>query len=291
MLERGNSMSNFRTILFRLIIPVVYFIMFFWTAFSHADDKVYTIYVVPQISAIAIHEAWLPILNKITESTGIKLELKLTAQSIGLFEESLLKEEPDFAFMNPYHFFMVNQKTKAYIPLVRDSNDLRGILVVKKDSLIKSIEDLDKKSVVFPSPNAFAASLLIRGYLEKNGVHISPVYVKTHSNVYRNILMGDADAGGGINFTFEREPEDVRSQLQILYTTPPATPHPIAAHKRVPETIREKFISAFISLAKSPENAKLFDAIQIPHPIAAGLDDYKNLESLKLDKLASHDTE
>jgi len=248
--------------------------------------QTYSISVVPQLTPVAIHQDWTPILEKLGTATGLTFEL-VVESSIPAFEESILSGTPDFAFMNPYHCIIAKHH-KGYIPLLRDSaNMLEGILVVRKDSPINSLDELNEQSVAFPAPNAFAASLLIRAQLAKNHVNIIPNYVKTHSNVYRSVLLGDAIAGGGVNNTFEREPADVREQLRILYVTPQSAPHALGANPRITKAVRDKVITSFIQLSKDPANAALFDAIQMPKPIQADYSrDYKPLEALGLDKFA-----
>ena len=60
------------------------------------------------------------------------------------FEQKLLKGEPLFVFMNPYHAVLAYQKQK-YQPLLADNEDLlTGILVVRADSPIKSIDELKR---------------------------------------------------------------------------------------------------------------------------------------------------
>jgi phosphonate transport system substrate-binding protein len=242
--------------------------------------------VVPQLSPIAIHKAWIPILEKLSAETGLKFEL-IVENSIPSFEHSLTEGVPDIAFMNPYHMILA-KRTQAYTPLIRDSaNLLTGIIVVRKDSKISSLEDLQSKHMTFPAPNAFAASLLVRAILAQRHITIYPEYIKTHSNVYRSVLLNDADAGGGVNNTYDREPNDVREQLRILFVTPESAPHPLAVHPRLAETLRQQIYVAFIKLAGDPLNAELFDAIQIPKPIAADYArDYLPLEALELDRYA-----
>ena len=244
----------------------------------------YTVSIVPQLSTLETYQQWEPVLEKLSEKTGLKFELKL-AETIPAFEQQLSHKEPDFAFMNPYHLMMAHKK-KTYLPLLRNSSNLlRGIIVIKNDSTISSLSDLNGKELAFPAPNSFGATLYIRGQLEKNQVKITPIYVKTHSNVYRGVLMGDQIAGGGINITFEQEPEDVRKKLKILYTSPEFPPHPFCASSRIPKSIREKVIDAFIQLSNNEDTAKLLKTIQIPKPIKADYSrDYKQLETLNLDK-------
>ena len=255
--------------------------------FNHANAEntppmTYSFYVVPQLSPLATYKAWTPILDKLETVTGLTFELHVEPD-IPSFEQALENGIPDFAFMNPYHA-VVAKHHKGYMPLLRDSAQmLEGIVVVKNNALVKSLEDLKEKTIAFPAPNAFAASILIRSILENKNISIIPSFVKTHSNVYRSVVMGDALAGGGIKTSFNMEPSDVREQLRILYTTPQYAPHPIAVNPHVPLDVRDKLITAWIKLANDPENTQLFSEIQMLKPILADYErDYQPLEKLKL---------
>ena len=120
-----------------------------------AQQKTYTIAVVPQMRASVIYERWSPFVKKLSKELGVALKIK-TYPSIPEFEDGLLRGEPDFAFMNPYHLVMT-EKAQAYIPLVRNNKSLFGILVAKKNGPVKSVKDLNGKQIAFPAPNAFAA--------------------------------------------------------------------------------------------------------------------------------------
>jgi len=195
-------------------------------------SKTYTFDVVPQLTAAKIYTTWSPLLQRVGQEIGLCFELRVSA-TIPEFEQKLLKGEPEFVFLNPYHVVLAYQKRK-YQPLLADSEDLlTGILVVRADSPVKSLDELKGKSVTFPAPNAFAASLLIRAELAKKKIDINPVFVKTHSNVYRSIISKDAMAGGGVNNTLDNEAPEVRQQLRVLFETPAYTPHPVATHPSV----------------------------------------------------------
>ena len=253
---------------------------------AESESKIYSVSIVPQLTSVEMHKAWSPVLAKLTAATGLSFELSLSPR-IPDFERKLSEGEPDFAFMNPYHMLIAKRK-QGYIPLVRNSeNLLKGMLLVEKDSPVQSLADLNGKVVAFPAPNSFGASLYIRAQLAKMHISFTPRYVQTHTNVYRGVLMGDVAAGGGVNYTFEREPKDVRERLRVLYVTPDSAPHPFAAHPRIPAPVREKIIESFIILAADPDNAGLFAGIQMPKPIRADYArDYLPLESLGLDKFA-----
>ena len=251
---------------------------------AQLSTNVYTFDVVPQFPAAKIYTTWSPLLQRIGQDAGLCFELRVSA-SIPEFEQRFLKGESDFTFLNPYHAVLAYQK-KKYQPLLADTQDLlTGILVVRSDSPIRNLNDLKGRNVSFPAPNSFAASLLIRAELAKQKIDINPVFVKTHSNVYRSVINKDALAGGGVNNTLDNEAPEVRQQLRVLYETPAYTPHPIATHPSVTSEVRERFLKAMVKLSQDEEGQKLLDGINLNKPQAVNYaKHYKVLESLQLEK-------
>lgn len=248
------------------------------------QGKTYTVSVVPQVRASVIYQRWSPFVKKLSKELGITLKIK-TYASIPDFEEGLLRGEPDFAFMNPYHLVMT-QKKNPYIPLVRNNKSLVGILVAKKNGPVQSVRDLDGKKVAFPAPNAFAASLYMRALLtEKEKINFTPSYVKTHSNVYRHVKLGAAAGGGGVNRTLNKQPKGVKNSLSVIYKTPGSAPHPFAAHSRVPKRLRKNMANTILAIASDPSNKKMMVNIQLPNPKKANYkNDYLPLKKLGLEK-------
>jgi phosphonate transport system substrate-binding protein len=245
--------------------------------------RVHRVDIVPQLPPSTLFSRWAPVLEAIGKATGLCLELRI-APTIPAFEQELLSGQPDFAFVNPYHLVMARRQY-PYTPLIRDGKvPLSGVLVVTKDSGLNDLHQLEGKTIAFPAPNAFAASLLIRAELANKGIRFTPLYVKTHANVFRSVALGDAPAGGAVNNTLEREPENLRARLRVMYKTANYAPHPFIAHPRVPAALRDKVTQAFIQLATTEDGQKLLDGIQIPKPVRASYaQDYAPIERLQLD--------
>ena len=242
-----------------------------------------TVAVVPQFTALQIHKDWTPFLERVSRDSGVALTLK-SYQSIPAFEADLLRGVPDIAFMNPYHQVMA-KRAAGYVPLVRDSKVLTGVLLVRRDSPVRTLKDLSGAKLAFPAPNAFGASLYMRALLaEQEGVKIEPAYVKTHSNVFRQVILGEAAAGGTVNSAFSREPAAVTGQVRVIFETPGAAPHPLAAHPRVVEARRKAITVAILKLREDAAAAPLLQAVQMGDPVAADYArDYAPLERLKLE--------
>lgn len=244
----------------------------------------FKVYVTPQLAPEVMHRAWTPLLEAVARETGVELTLTIPPSIAGM-EALLLRGLPDFAFANPY-MMLPARKAQGYVPLVRNGKTrLVGHLLVRKDSPVKTLRDLDGATIAFPSPNAFAAALYIRAHLARENVRFTPVYVSTHSNVYRHVLFGQAAAGGGVNISLDREPDDIKGLLRPVYSTPPLVPHAFAAHPRVAAAVRERVVAAILRLAARPEHHQMFEASQLPEPVRADYArDYAPLEGLDLER-------
>ncbi|MDI1243771.1 MAG: phosphate/phosphite/phosphonate ABC transporter substrate-binding protein [Rhodoferax sp.] len=270
----------------RKILAAAFFSLLFFdtVAWAQTPKQSYSVSVVPQFPALEVHRDWTPVLERLSKTTGLNFTLDL-APNIPKFEDLVVAGTPDFVYMNPYHQVM-GMRAQAYVPLLRDSTPLTGILVVRKDDPIRSAHDLDGKQVAFPSPNAFGASLLIRAYLaEQEKIRITPVYFSTHSNSYRQLAVGKVAAAGGVNHTLSQEPESLRNALRVLMETPGAPPHPLSAHPRVPESVRKLVTEAMLAMTGDAIGQAQLKAIDMPSPMRADYArDYQPLEKMGLEK-------
>jgi phosphonate transport system substrate-binding protein len=245
----------------------------------------YSLAVVPQYTVSEIYGNWQPLLTALERSTGQRFKL-LVYSTFREFETDYQAGVPDFVYFNPYHE-VVGNRLQGYIPLVRDGkHKLTGILVVRKDSGISSIQQLQGKEIAFPAPNAFAASLYMRTLLrEREGLEFRARYVHSHSNSYRHVYTGQALAAGGVLSTLRRQPAAVRDELKVIYQTPDHPPHPIAVHPRVPPGLRKQVQEALLALPATEAGRRLLAAIQMPLPGKADFArDYAPLGSLGLER-------
>lgn len=251
---------------------------------SAGAGQTYVVAVYPQFTPVDIGMRWMPLLKRLESAVGVSFQLRVFDKA-PTFEVDFLYGGPDFLFLNPYHMVMAN-RAQGYVPLVRSVEPQMGILVVERDGPVRTLADLQGGKVAFPSPNAFGASLYMRALLaEKEKIAFTPVYVGTHQNVYRHVILGDEAAGGGIVMTLEHEPVAVKSRLRILHKTPEFSSHPLAAHPRVSKEIREKVTQALLALKEDVAGRKLLEDVELGGAVAADyIRDYQPLEKLKLDR-------
>ena len=245
----------------------------------------YSLGIVPQFEQRKLYAIWKPIVEELERRTGLTFDLNTTLQ-VPDFEKEFLAGRFDFVYMNPY-FVIKTAKTLGYVPLVRDREPVRGILVTRKDGPVRKIEDLAGTKVAFPTPNAPGGCMLMRAELKRSfGVAVDPLYVKTASNVYLHVVKGLAVAGGVPDKTFGVQDAAVRDLLQVLHTTQPLPPHPVAAHPRVGSADREKVRTALLAMAADPVGRELLAKVPIKDAVPASLEEYRAMAELGLDEFA-----
>lgn len=255
---------------------------------SHiAAAKSYSFGVVPQQSASKLAELWTPIVLHLSEQTGLQIQFA-TAPDIPTFEKRLASGEYDFAYMNPYHFTVYHQQP-GYQALAKAKNkQIKGIMVVRKDSGITALHQLNQKTLAFPAPAAFAASILTRAHLNKIGVTFTPKYVSSHDSVYRSVAMGLYPAGGGVIRTFNNIPETIRQQLEVLWTTQGYTPHAFAVHPGVDKADQRIVQQALIEMSNTAGGLTLLESLKLKGLESANNSDWDDVRGLNIELLSSN---
>ncbi|HCI53704.1 MAG TPA: phosphate ABC transporter substrate-binding protein [Gallionella sp.] len=269
----------------RILKAVFFVLMLMQAPWSIAAEKVYTFGVVPQQAASEMAETWLPFLNWLSAQSGVKLRF-VTAPDIPSFEKRLAEGAYDIAYMNPYHYTVFHKKSGYEAMAKEKDRKLKGILVVRRDSPVKDIKDLNAATLVFPAPAAFAASILPRAALRKAGVSFTAKFVSSHDSVYLNVAHGLYPAGGGIVRTFDMLDESAKKDLRVLWTTPAYTPHAIASHPGLPKEVVKKLLATLSSMvddSTGQEKLKLIGLKGIEAAHDADWDDIRQLNISELD--------
>jgi phosphonate transport system substrate-binding protein len=237
---------------------VIFFLLLPGITCLAAENRTYTVGIVPQQAATELIRSWGPLLEELSRQSGVTLRFR-TANNIDAFEERLHVAEYDFAYMNPYHYVVFSEHS-GYRALAHEKDKrIQGIIVTHKDSGIKAIGQLRGKRLAFPSHAAFAASILPRAEFKKQDSDIESRYVGSHDSVYHLVARKRYPAGGGINRTFNAIKPDIRNQLRILWTSQSYTPHAFAANRHVPESISKAVQTAITQLHTTAKGKKYLD--------------------------------
>jgi phosphonate transport system substrate-binding protein len=254
------------------------------TVWAQAPNETLSFGIVPQQAASKLARLWGPILAYLSEKSGVRLMFK-TAPNIPEFERRCAAGEYDIAYMNPYHYTVFHRASGYQVFARQKDKRIRGIMVARKDSPLQRLDELSGATLAFPAPAAFAASVLPRAELTRDGIAFSAKYVASHDSVYRTVAKGLYPAGGGIERTFNNMEPDIRQQLRILWRSDAFTPHAFAAHPRLSSASVQRIQQAMLEMENTPAGRALLARIKFKG-IEAGADaDWDDIRGLGIDLL------
>ena len=237
--------------------------------------------IVPQQAASTLARLWSPIFELLSQNANFQLRFA-TARDIPTFEKRLALGEYDIAYMNPYHYTVFHDSV-GYQALVKQKDkQIKGIIVVRKDSPIQSLAELDGKLIAFPAPGAFAASVLPRANLKLEGIATKIKYVGSHDSVYLAVAQNLVDAGGGVKRTFNTMDASTSEQLRVLWETPGYTPHAVAVHPRVSSAIVNELKRRLVELTALPEGSRVLNKLRFNSFESAQDSDWDDVRALGL---------
>ncbi|MDH4232974.1 MAG: phosphate/phosphite/phosphonate ABC transporter substrate-binding protein [Nitrospirota bacterium] len=245
-----------------------------------ADIQQYTFALPPFLPLVTTHANWSPFVDRLGRETGLQFEMKLY-ETMDEFEEDIVLGKPDFVFIHSV-LVVAARSAQNYIPLVRNSRPVAGAFVVRKDSPIKTIQDLEGKTVAFVGDKNLCRALLDHALRELH-ISVNAVFAITANNMLKYVVLSKADAGGALDATVEKMPPDLLDQVRVIHKTNKIAPHALVAHPRVPEKIRTSVTEAVLTMASDGEGRSLMARIPLDSPVMADYDrDYRTLEQMNI---------
>lgn len=275
---------NINVIVFRCVVLAM---LLFGAALpvSAGKGKIYTFAVMPFAPPVTLHAQWTPFVESLSRETGLKFRLKLY-DKVAEFERDIWSGGPDFIFSSPIQAIVAHQSCR-YRPLVRGGKNVSIGLFVRKDSPIKSVDELTGKKISFVG-NKNICSVYVRHLLANHKAKLSYTneYAGSTKNVIINVLLGKTDAGAVFVPEFADESAETRNQLRELLVTPEIPPHPISVHPRVPRTAQEAVKKATLAIGATSEGGELLKTLRLGNPVAAEYNrDYRALELIDIKSL------
>jgi phosphonate transport system substrate-binding protein len=161
--------------------------------------------------------------------------------------------------------------------------DARGIVIVRKDSGIKNVDDLRGKSISFSSPTAIA-TLMCKVALLKAGVNVEkeakPVYVGTLDSVVMNAYTGLVVAGCVWPPTLEelkKQRPEVVNALEVKWRATPVGNVAFAARADMPEAHVKAVAKVLFDLDKTEQGRLVLSHLDIARVVPANSRTYDSV--------------
>ncbi|MCR9254466.1 MAG: phosphate/phosphite/phosphonate ABC transporter substrate-binding protein [Alphaproteobacteria bacterium] len=231
---------------------------------------------------------YLPFLEYLSEKTGHRFKLKFTSKNSSIVED-LGRGVVDFAAIGAVSFIEAYTKHGAQIIArgVNKSNkaEYRSAIVVRPDSAIGSVAELEGKRLAFGSVSSTQGHLIPRIVLQKNGLMLSDLrsyaYTGSHLNCANAVIKGEADACGMQDTMAANMAE--QGLVRILHMSAFYPSSGIAANKNVPPGVIDDVLKALLAFDPlGAERTRLYnwDETEMPNGFqAASPADYGELQN------------
>lgn len=235
----------------------------------------------PQQSPTELTKRWTPVMQYLSEKSGLNLELK-TAKDIQTYQGNIMDGQYDIAYVNPNTYVAAN-KAKGYQAFAQEKEGKsNGLIVVRKEGPIKQLSQLNGQTLAFPSTFAVMATILPLKQLEDQKITVKNQYVMSMDSVYRSVAKGLFLAGGGESRTFGVLEPEIKSQLTVLWQSMDLPPFPFFAHPRVKTNDLIKLQKAMLAMDQDPQGQALMKIVNIKGLELAHDKEYDGVRKLNL---------
>ncbi|MGM0595019.1 MAG: phosphate/phosphite/phosphonate ABC transporter substrate-binding protein [Pseudomonadota bacterium] len=230
----------------------------------------YVVGVHPLHNPVRLHELFQPLMQLLNEQVeGVEFVVE-ASRNYATYNEKLAEERFDFAIPNPYQTVKALRYGYHVIGKMADDDRFRGIILVRRDSGIDSVEALQDKRIAFPAPTALAATMLPQRYLQQQGLlpgaEYEPVYVGSQESSIMNVYLGNVAAAATWPPPWQAlssERPELERELKVFRVTEPLPNNSVMAHERVPAAHRYAVAQVLFSLHQRPRGKQLLERMAI----------------------------
>ncbi len=220
--------------------------------------------LLPRLPEQEMVEMFTPLAKYLEKEIGQKVTI-VVPKNFDAFTKMAIAGEFDLGYANPYIYVLIKKDVPAAEPLAlaaepKIGTRFKGIIFVRKDKPVKSVNDLKGKKIAFMDPGSAGAYLVQMLMLKEAGIskaEITPVFVKKPAAVAEAVLFGKADAGGIRADDLEKVPNS--NEFRVIGTSSPIPNFPLFATKKADKAVTAKVRDALLKL--KPGTAKAFPVL------------------------------
>jgi phosphonate transport system substrate-binding protein len=220
---------------------------------AQAQQPVYRFSPVNQWDIPKTAAYWNPIIQYISQQSGVQLELKIGRTSADT-TAYVLAQEVEFVFSN--HLFSPERDKLGWKVFGRRTGPaLQGQIAVLDNSPIRTLEELNKEDMVFAGPEAFVGYRVPQAELMNRGIEVNAVFAGNQNAAFAQLLAGKAKAVGSNSALIDGFTEKQGIKFRVLWTSESYLDLALMASGKVSTKDVRAVTNAFINMHKSKAGA------------------------------------
>jgi phosphonate transport system substrate-binding protein len=230
-----------------------------------AEDSL-TLCVHPYLPATELTRRFSPLAEYLSRKVGLPISIRVQ-KSYQSHIDRTGKDEADIAYVGPVSYVKIvetyGEKPLLARLVVSGEPEFFGMIIVREDSPIRSLEDLAGRSFAFGDINSTMSHLVPRYMLKEGGVPVSRLakheFLGSHHNVALGVLGGYFDAGGVKEEVYYEYRE---RGLRMLAKSPPIAEHLFVARSSLPPGILEPLRKAMLTLHEDERGTEILTSLK-----------------------------
>jgi phosphonate transport system substrate-binding protein len=233
---------------------------------KHAgSEKSLLIGLIPEQNIFKQVERYTPLAEYLSKKVGAKIQLKVLTR-YGNIVDNFASSGMDGAFFGSFTYALAHMKLGVEVlarPEALDgSSTYHGLILVRKDSGIKSVKGMKNKRMAFVDKATTAGFLFPLAYLKRHGVTDYKTYFKeayftgTHEAAIYDVLDRKADVGAPKNTIFDRLARTdtrIRQSLVVLEKSADVPENALAVRKGLDTAVQKALLDALLTMGEDRE--------------------------------------
>ena len=213
---------------------------------------------------------WNPIINHVSDKSGVKLQLKIGRTSADT-TNFVLAKEVEFVFSN--HLFSPEREKLGWKVFGRRlTPSVYGQIVVPADSQITAVEQLNGRQVAFPGPEALVSYKFPYAHLLSKKIDVQVVFGGNTDAALAQLFSGKVAAVGGNSQVIEGYARREEKKYRVLWQSPPLYDLALLHAASVPVKDARAITEAFLGMHQDPKGREILK--QASSTVGLGVDAY-----------------
>lgn len=228
----------------------------------------YSFGVLPLHNAVRWFETYQPLIDEINSRvSGFSVRLE-TAKDHPHYETKVRERRLHFVMMNSH--LVIPAEERGYKIIGRTADTIRGLILIRNDSSIRSARDLKAASISFASGTDLPGAMMPKLFLKQNGLDVdrqaAPKYVGSPDSTIINVFL-KLSAAGCVSesawLSFRARRPDIAQSLQVRWATAPLVGLGILARNDIPREHVQSVARALFGLQQSERGRKILAGMSI----------------------------
>lgn len=238
--------------------PAAYQPEFTSAPISSAQEYIFGVH--PQRNPEKLHAVFGPLINYLNTQLPDARFVFEASRNFASFDQKQANHQFAFVLPNPYGTVVGIENGYKVFAQMGNENDLRGMIVIRRDSPIRKVTDLKGKVVSFPAPTALAATMMTKYFLHTHGLNVNTDiesrYVGSMESSLMNVYQRNVAAGTVYPPAwrdFQKNQPQVAAELKVMWETESLPDNSLMARADIPQELVDRVAQLILNMHTTDE--------------------------------------